>query len=125
MLLSKFPRIGAPLDKIPITTYKKFQHIMSPLISELFNLIIRTGIFPTCLKVGRVISTFISEKYQLKDYTPITTSPVLAKVCEKLMHKSKMDFINKFNIRDHNTSDTLLECLDNAYEAVKKKTMCF
>ena len=57
---------------------------MSPVIYELFNLAIRERIFPTCLKVGRVISIFKSgKKYQLKNYRPITILPVLAKVFEK------------------------------------------
>ena len=130
MLLSKILSKDAPLDKIPVTTYKKVKHILSPVISELFNLTIREGIFPTCLKVGRVIPIFKSgKKYQLKSYRTITTLPVLAKVFEKLLHKRMMDFVNKFNILnynqfgfipDHNTYDALLEFLDNAYEAMIK-----
>ena len=90
MLLSKFPNKGAPLDKISVTIYKKMKHILSPVISELLYLTIREGIFPTCRKVGRVIPIFKSgSKYQLKNYRPIITLPVLGKVFEKLTHKLK------------------------------------
>ena len=101
------------------------------MIFELFNLTIREGIFSTCLRVGRVIPILKSgKKYQLKNYRPISTLLVLAKVFENLMRKRMMDFINSFNILnsnqfglipDHNTSDALLEFLDNnAYEAMNK-----
>ena len=105
--------------------------ILSPVISELFYLTILEGIFPICLKVGRVIPIFKSgKKYQLKVYRPITTLPVIAEVFEKSMHKQIMDFINKFNILnsnqfvlipDHNTSYALLEFHNNAYEAMNRK----
>ena len=102
--------------------------MISPVICELFNLSIREGIFPSCLKVGRVIPIFKSgKKDQKKNYRPITTLPVLAKLFEKLAHKRMMNFINKFKIinrnqfgfiANHNTSDALLEFLDNAYDAI-------
>ena len=104
------------------------KHILFLVISELFNLTIREGIFRTYLKVVRVIPIFKSDKKdQLKNYRPIATLPVLAKVFEKFMHKRMVDFINKFRIlnsnqfvfiQDHNTSDALLEFLDIAYEAM-------
>ena len=68
----------------------------------------------------------------MKNYRPDTTLPVLAKVFEELMHKRIIDFINKFNILnsdqfvlipDHNTSNALLEFLDNAYEAMNKNNV--
>ena len=123
-------KTGAPLDKITVTIYKKMKQFLSPTIFELFNLTLRVGIFPKCLKVGRVIPIFKSgKKGQLKNYKPTTILVVSAKGFEKLMHKWMVDFINKFNIinsnqfgfiPDHKTSDALLEFLDNAYEAMNK-----
>ena len=58
----------------------------------------------------------------MKNYRPITTIYVLAKMIEKLFHKRMMDFIHEFNVinsdqfgffLDHNTSDALLEFFDN------------
>ena len=130
MLLGKFPNISAPLDKTPVSIYKKMKHILSPVISELFILTIKEGNFPTCLKVGQVIPILkCGKKYQLKKYRPITTVPALAKVFKKLMHTRMMDFINKFKFLNsnqfgfilvHNISYALLEFLDNAYEAMNK-----
>ena len=103
------------------------------MISELFNLTIREGIFPTYLKSGRVLPIFKSgKKAQVTIYRSITTSPVLAEVFEKLMHVRMMDFINKFNFLNSNqfgfilvlsTSDALMEFLDNASEAMNKNKM--
>ena len=52
MLLSNFTSKGAPLDKIPVTTYKKIKYILSPVISELLILTIREGIFRHAWKLG-------------------------------------------------------------------------
>ena len=127
-LISKLPNKSAPLDKIPTFIFKKMSHVISPIICELFNLSIREGIFPSCLKTGRVIPIFkAGKKNQMKNYRPITTLPVLAKLFEKLAHKRMMNFISKFKllnrnqfgfIASHNTADALLEFLDNAYDAI-------
>ena len=72
------------------------KHVLCSVISELVNLSIREGNFPTCLKVGRVIPIFKSGiKDQLKIYRPITTYKGLANGFEKLMHKRRKDFIKK------------------------------
>ena len=79
MLICKIPNKGSPLDKIPTLIYKKMSHILAPVISELFNMSIMEGIFPSCLKISRVIPISKSgKKDQLTNYRPITTLPVLA-----------------------------------------------
>jgi len=102
--------------------------LLSSVICELLNLSIRERIFPSCLKIGRVISIFKSgKKDQKKNYRPITTLPVLAKPFEKLAHKRMMKISNKFEkingnqfgfIANHNASDALLEFLIIAHDAV-------
>ena len=129
-MINTFPNKGAPLDKIPTLIFKKTSHILTPIISELFNLSIRQGVFPSCLKTGRVIPIFKSgKKDQTTNYRPITTLPVLAKIFEKLAHKRMTNFIDKFNLigrnqfgflAGHNTSDALLEFLDKAYDAINQ-----
>ena len=82
---------------------KKFSHILAPVISELFNMSIMEGIFPSCLKTGRVIPIFKSgKKYQTTNYRPITTLPILVKNFEKLAHKRLVCFIMRFNLLNSN-----------------------
>ena len=85
---------------------------------------IMEGIFPNCLKIGRVIPILKSgKKDQMTNYRPITTLPVLAKVFEKLAHKRMMCFISRFNLLNtnqfgflagQNTSDAPTDFLDKA-----------
>ena len=75
-------------------------HIPAPVISEFVSMSIMKGIFPSCLKIGRVISILKSgKKYQMTNYRSITTLPVLAKkIKNKIVHKRMMCFINRLNL---------------------------
>ena len=58
----------------------KLKNITLLLISELFNMSIMEGVFPSCLKIGRVIPIVKSGKRDhMTNYKPITTLPVEAK----------------------------------------------
>ena len=77
ILLSKIKK-SATLDNLLLAIYKKVKHILSFVISDLLNLIIREETFPTCPKVGWIILILKSgKKYQLKKYRPDTRLPVL------------------------------------------------
>ena len=106
-------------------------HNLAPVISELFYMSTPESIFPRCLNIGCVIPIFKSgKKYQLTNYRPITTLPVLTNfVFEKLAHKRKICFINRFNLlktnqigflAGQNTSDAPTEFLDKAYDAINQ-----
>jgi len=96
MLTNKFPSRSAPRDKIPTTVFKKVSHLLAVVISELFNMSIREGVFPSCRKIGRVIPiSKLGKKDSLNNYRPVTTSPIFAKIFEKLAHKSIMSFISQ------------------------------
>ena len=93
------------------------------------------GIFPSCLKTGRVVPIFKSgKKDQLTNYRPIITLSVLAKNFEKLAHKRMMYFISRFNLLNtnqlwclaaQNTSVALTEFSDKAYDAINQNRVLF
>ena len=62
MLIGKFPNKFSPFDKISTLIFKKMGNILAPVISELFNMSIMEGVFPSCLKTGRVTPIFKSGK---------------------------------------------------------------
>ena len=62
MLNSKFPNKGSPFDKIPALLFKEKSHILASIISELFNMSIKEGVSPSCLKTGHVIPIFKTGK---------------------------------------------------------------
>ena len=103
-------------------------HILAPVISELFNMSIMEGIFPSCLRIGHVLPIFKSgKKDQMTNYRPVTTLPVLAKNLEKIAHKIMMCFISRFSLLNtnqfgflagQNTSGALTEFLYKAYDDI-------
>ena len=62
MLISKFPNRGSLFGRIPTLMFKKMSHILAHVISEQINMSLMGGVFPTCLKTGRVTPIFKSGK---------------------------------------------------------------
>ena len=82
-LLSSFVCKGCNLKSIPMFIYKYLSPVISPIISKINNISIEEGVFPDCLKTGRVVPLHKSGDATLKNnYRPITTLPVLSKLFE-------------------------------------------
>ena len=84
--------------------------------------------FPETLKVGRVIPIHKSgSQKDISNFRPITTLSVYSKIFEKLVHTRLSKFISKYNLindnqfsfqKNKNTSDAILEFLDNIYDSL-------
>jgi len=121
------------LLSIPNFIYKICRDIFSPLISNLFNLSISSGTFPTCLKTARVVPIFKSGDSTLpSNYRPISTLSVLSKLFEKFMSKQLISFLKLHNVfstcqfgfmANSSTSDAILEFLNNLYESLDLKKL--
>ena len=97
--IKKFENKKSSLNNIPIFVLKKICHIISPLLSDIFNHSIADGIFPEILKTGRV--TPLHKEGDLTDvsnYRPITSLSVFSKLFEKLVHKRWTSFISRYNL---------------------------
>ena len=57
-VIKGFNNKKSSIHNIPIYNIKKISHIISPLLSQLFNESIETGGFPDKLKTGRVIPLY-------------------------------------------------------------------
>ena len=119
------------INSIPTFMYKKIINIISPVIATLFNKSIEEGIFPSCLKVARVIPIFKEgDRADVNNYRPISLLPFLSKVFEKLMYSRLNIFLTNNNILKNNqfgfrknicTEDALLEFLNDAYNSLNSK----
>ena len=126
-IIQKFKNKTSTINNIPISVIKKISPFISSLLAELFNESIEVGVFPSKLKLGRVIPLHKNgSTTSLKNYRPITTLSVFSKIFEKLVHVRMTSFINRFNIIKPNqfgfqknkcTSDAILEFLENVYES--------
>ena len=122
-IIKKFKNKKSSVNNIPISVFKKVSHVISPLLSELFNESINMGVFPNKLKTGRVVPLFKEgSKTNILNYRPISTLSIYSKIFEKLVHKRMVSFISRYNIIKPNqygfqtnksTSDAIIEFLEN------------
>ena len=64
-------------------------------VAELFNLSVRHGVYPTMLKIARIVPVYKrGDARQIHNYRPISILPPLNKVFEKIIYKQMMKFID-------------------------------
>ena len=103
--------VAAEVIAIPLTT--------------LFNSTFKLGIFPSCLKIARVIPVFKSgEKTDLNNYRPISILSTFSKILEKLICDRTQLFLDKHSILlstqygfrpFHSTLHAMLDLLTSTY----------
>ena len=72
--------------------------IAEPL-TFIFNLSLNTGIFPSRLKIAKVIPVYKKGEVHLpSNYRPISLHSVFNKLLEKIMHKRLCNYLNSNNI---------------------------
>ena len=126
-IIMKIENKKTSLNNIPIFILKKISHVISPLLSDIFNHSINAGLFPDKLKKGRVIPLHKEGAMNdISNYRPITTLSVFSKIFEKLVHKRMTSFISRYNLIKPNqfgfqknkcTSDAILEFMENVYDS--------
>ena len=68
-------------------------------LSELFNMSIKTGEFPTKMKLAKVLPIYKSGSHDLlENYRPISILSVFSKIFERMMFNRMWRFIEKFKI---------------------------
>jgi len=119
------------LNSVPTFIYKHCVDLMGPVLSELFNISVRSGRFPSALKLARIVPVHKSgDNNSANNYRPISNLSDLAKIFEKLMYRQLITFIksqrilsnNQFGFRENSsTSDAVSEFIDNVYNKLDKK----
>ena len=75
---------------------KLVKNNISPILVNTINASLVQGIFPTSLKVAKVIPIFKSGKRNdVSNYRPISLLSVFSKIYEKIMYKRVVSFLNK------------------------------
>jgi len=119
------------LKSLPTFLYKSCSDLLCPIIAELFNQSVSSGVFPNCLKIARVVPIFKrGDATLVSNYRPISSLPILSKIFEKLMAKQLLSFVKsqgllyrgQFGFREKSsTSDAILEFLDATVDAIDHK----
>ena len=96
--------------------------ILAPTLVKLFNLSIRTGVYPDLLKVAKVIPIFKKgDSSSVNNYRPISILSPINKIFEKIIYSRLIKYIDKSNIlykyqygfrKKHSTEHALIELVD-------------
>lgn len=85
-IISSLKTTGPGLDGIYCKHIKLVSAILSPVLSHIFNLVFKTSIFPSQLKITKVIPIFKKGDPSLpENYRPIAILPFFDKILEKLI----------------------------------------
>ena len=77
--------------------------IISPIISDLFNLCVKTGVFPDNMKVAEVIPIFKQgSKMNCSNYRPISLLSSFNKIFKKIVYKRVYTYLLKFELLSSN-----------------------
>ena len=87
--------------------FKKFSKLLAPKLSVMFRKLIQAGDFPSCWKVASVCPIpKEGNSCQVKDYRPISITPVLSKIFERLLAPRLNKFMESEQILPRHSSDT-------------------
>ena len=129
------PDKSAGPEGIPRKYLKMRALIIAPILAELYNTCIQTGIYPTILKVGQILPIFKSgAKDVCSNYRPISLLSPLTKIFEKYLYGHSYTSFEKFHILTHNqfgfkrnslTPHAVRELYDEVSESLdQQKTTC-
>ena len=97
-------------------------------MADLFNLYFKTGVFPSVLKIAKVILIFKKDsKLDYSNYRSISLLRNIEKILEKLMYRRLYTFLNNKNIiydlqfgfrKQYSTSHALINVTENIRKAL-------
>ena len=84
---------------LPVSSLKISKHVIAPYLADLNNLCITDSVFPTRLKLAKVIHVYKSgDKTQPSNYRPISLLFHFSKIFEKLIYTNLLSFLAQNNV---------------------------
>ena len=109
--------------------------VLTQILSLLFNRSLEQGIFPSALKVAKILPIHKGDSiFEMSNYRPISLLPIFSKILEKLMYARLIEFIKKYNILYENqfgfqkglSTEFAINCLlNNIVECLENKETGF
>ena len=116
---------------IPIKIVKSSSHLISPILANHFNSLMKAGQFPNELKIGKITPVFKKDNDELlENYRPVSTLPIFGKIFEKVIYERLYNFLisqqiinsNQFGFRKgHSTSHALNYSINHIQKATGSK----
>ncbi len=124
------PKNSSGYDEISNKLLKGIiREISTPLLT-VFNLSLKTGVFPDRMKISEVIPVYkAKDKTLMVNYRPISLLPVISKVLEKIVYKRMYSFLMKkellfesqYGFRNkHSTIDAILEFIGHIVKGFER-----
>lgn len=123
--------VNGKSSDIPIRVIKRSSKIISPLLEKHFNHLMKSGVFPDELKLGKITPIFKKDNDELlENYRPVSTLPIFGKIFEKIIYERLYNFFMSQNVinsnqfgfrRGHSTSHALNYSVDHIQKALKAK----
>ena len=86
-------------NSIPIKKLKLLKNGISCQLADIFKISFSTGVFPTILKVPKVVPVYKKDsKLDFSNYQPISLLSNIEKILEKLMYNRVYNFFTKYNL---------------------------
>ena len=105
------------------------------MIAHLVNLSLSSGMFPSCLKISRVVPLFKGgDAMNISNYRPISVLNIFSKMIEKLVHKQLYEYLEVRNVlsdsqfgfrRNRSTTQALLRHTNHLYESLDENKLAF
>lgn len=125
---------AAGWDGISSKFLKSAEHTLTPIITFICNLAIRTGKFPRALKKAMVLPIHKSgDRMLVNNYRPISILPSLSKILERVINTALVSFLennsllskNQFGFRKSlSTEDAVLSLTDFLVKKIDDKYKC-
>ena len=119
-------------DGLTSNHIKSISHIIVHPLLKLINKSFTIGIFPSVLKIARVIPIHKGgDLNELINYRPISILPTVSKIFERLIHIRLESFINKYHIlsdsqhgfrKGYNTETALISTINYISKSLDNKT---
>ena len=107
--------------------------VISPVLCDIFNKMVKSGIYPDDLKVAKVVPIYKSgDTTKCTNYRPISVLSIINNIFEKILYKRLYDYLEKFEIlyqnqygfrRGHSTMHALVELVGNIKNSIDNGEM--
>ena len=107
---------------------KKISDVISPILRVVINQSLTSGVFPSSLKIAKVIPIFKNkgEPTEFGNYRPISLLNVISKIFERVVYNQVYDYFTTNNLffdsqygfrSKHSTEDAAIELVDQVHTA--------